>query len=335
MMIRGGSVLSEALLAATVAQGFSPEVARAGLEAEIDAWRPEALAQLERELPPGWRARAPRVVLVIAARTLPASALRQCLLARALGATVRLKCAAGQEGLGLALHVLDPGIIPTPFASDDEQAVLDAIEDADTVVVLGSDQTVRAVRARTPPDKGFAPHGHKVSAAWFGSAGGASDADVRGLAEDLVAWDQAGCLSPQLAWVAGDVPAFARRLVAVMPEVESRLPLADVSAHRIARRRVEPMVAMLGGQFLGTPTTLLATLPDPSFRPSPGPRILWLLPADPAAVAAVAPTLSTLAVTGDAPPIDDVRVCAPGEMQRPPLAWRQDGLHPLAGLLRP
>lgn len=331
----GGSILSEALLAATVAQGFSPEVARAGLEAEIDAWRPDALARLERDLPPGWQARAPRTVLVIAARTLPASALRQCLLVRTLGATVRLKCAAGQEALGLALHHLDPRIIPTPFGSDDEQAVTDAIEDVDSVVVLGSDATIAAVRARTPPDKGFAPHGHRVSAAWIASPDGAGDADIIGLAEDLVAWDQAGCLSPQVAWVHGDALAFAQRLATVMPEVEARLPLSDTAAHRIARRRVEPMVAMLGGQFLGTPTTLLATLPDATFRPSPGPRILWLLPADPAAVTALGSTLSTLAVIGPAPDLPGVRVCRPGQMQRPPLDWHQDGLHPLASLLRP
>lgn len=335
MIALGGSILSEALLAATVAQGFSPQVARAGLEAEIDAWRPDVLDQLERELPSDWRSRAPRAALVIAARTLPASALRQCLLARALGATVRLKCAAGQEALGLALHHLDARIIPTPFASDDEQAISEAIEDADTVVVLGSDATVAAVRAKTSPDKGFAPHGHKVSALWIGSPEAASDADLAGLAEDLVAWDQAGCLSPQVAWVAGDVLAFARRLAAVMPEVEARLPLADLAAHRIARRRVEPMVTMLGGQFLGTPTTLLATLPDAAFRPSPGPRILWLLPADPAAPLALGPTLSTVGVIGQAPSLPGVRMCPAGEMQRPPLDWHQDGLHPLASLLRP
>ena len=55
------------------------------------------------------------------------------------------------------------------------------------------------------------------------------------------------------------------------------------------------------------------------------------------ALAETLPVLSTLAVIG-APTLDlptSVRVCRPGEMQRPPLDWRQDGLHPLGSLLRP
>jgi hypothetical protein len=112
-----------------------------------------------------------------------------------------------------------------------------------------------------------------------------------------------------------------------------------VSAHRVARQRVVPLVAMLGGDLLGTQTTLLATLPEAAFRPSPGPRMVWLLPADRDALAALSPILSTLAtrdVSPALPPLPpSVRVCAPGEMQRPPLTWRQDGLHPLASLLRP
>jgi len=333
--------VSDALVPATVAQGFSPEVARAGLDAEVASWSEAALAALIGDLPTDWRARAPRTVLVIAARTLPASTLRQCLLARVLGARVLLKCAAGQEAIGEALHRVDPAIEPTSFASDDSAAVAAAIAQADTVVVLGSDETVAAVRSLTPADKGFAAHGHKVSAAWLGPV--VSDAEVTGLACDLVAWDQAGCLAPQVVWVAGDaaaIHALGVRLTAALHEIEPGLALSDASAHRRARQRLVPLVAMLGGDLFGTATTLLATLPDASFRPSPGPRIAWLLPASEAALAALAPVLSTLALSiGTSQPatplLPSTRTCAPGDMQRPPIDWHQDGLHPLASLLRP
>jgi len=95
-----------------------------------------------------------------------------------------------------------------------------------------------------------------------------------------------------------------------------------------------PLVTMLGGQVLGTPTTALATLPDATFRPSPGPRIAWLLPADLAALASLTPILSTLG-TDTSPPLSPHRVCPPGQMQRPPLAWEQDGLHPIGSLFHP
>ena len=42
-----------------------------------------------------------------------------------------------------------------------------------------------------------------------------------------------------------------------------------------------------------------------------------------------------LAVVGEAGALDEaIRVCGPGELQRPSLSWRQDGLHPLRSLLR-
>lgn len=326
----------EALVVATTAQGFSREVALAGLTAEVDAWRPEALASLMSELPSPTLGRRPARVLIIAARTLAASALRQCYLARALGAAVHLKSAAGQEALATALNALDPAITPAAFDRDDARAVAAAIAAVDTVVVLGSDETVAAVRAATPPDKGFAPHGHKVSAAWLGAA--PDDAAIAGLAADLLAWDQAGCLAPQVVWVEGGTARcreVAQRIADVVRTLESGLPLAALAAHRAARLRTAPLVAMLGGDAFTSETSFVGTLADASFRMSPGPRMLWVLPADRRALAEVEPMLSTLAsdVAIDLPPA--VRFCRPGEMQRPPLGWHQDGLHPLASLFAP
>ena len=323
-----------ALLPSTVAQGFSPEVARAGLEAEVASWSQQELAALSAGLASDLR---PRVVLVIAARTLPASALRQCLLARHLGARVLLKCAAGQEALAEALATLDPGIVPRPFASDDPEAVAAAIAEADTIVVLGSDETVAAVRASTPVDKTFAAHGHKVSAAWLGPD--PDLATLEGLAADLLAWDQAGCLAPQVIWSEGDPITLGQRLVPIIAQLEATLPLADATAHRQARARLVPLVTMLGGQILGTPTTALATLSDAAFRPSPGPRIAWVLPADTHALDALSgqsnrpAILSTLGTDTSLRLPPPVRVCPPGGMQRPPLSWSQDGLHPVNSLL--
>lgn len=317
--------------------GVSPEVWREGLRAEADAWTASALTALFAELPSGWPTRVPARVLVIAARTLPASAWRQCGLARALGAEVRLKTAAGQEALGEVLAA-SLGVVPTPFASDDTLAVAQAVGEVDAVIVLGSDETVAAVGRRVTPSQAFAPHGHRVSAIWV--AAPPTDAEVAALGRDLLAWDQAGCLSPQCVWVEGDDQAretLAARLAAALPSLEAALPLADRPAHFAGRRHAETLSAMLGAPSFASETALCATHPSPALRVAEGPRILWFLPADRDALAETLPVLSTLAVIG-APTLDlptSVRVCRPGEMQRPPLDWRQDGLHPLGSLLRP
>ncbi len=329
-----------ALLLATMAQGFSREVAHAGLLAELSSWRNVDIAALFAELPPG---RRPATVLVLAPRTLPASAMRQVFLARQLGAEVLFKPAAGQESLGEALHLADPRIIPSPFDSQDVAALDRLIARADTVVVLGSDETIAAVRPRVPASKAFAGHGHKVSAHWLPDL---RDKDLPTLAThiaaDLLAWDQAGCLSPQVLWAGPDAEMRAlllTHLSQALSRLEPGLPLAEPahSSMHAGRRVMSTLAAMLGEPCDETLTATLALHPEPAFRSAPGPRALWILPAEPQALAEVMPHISTLATLGPVPPdvTEPVRLCAPGEMQRPPLSWRQDGLHPLGSLLLP
>lgn len=324
----------QALLRATVAMGFSEPVARAGLEAETDAWLlPGALEAVRSELQ-GASGRLPRRVLVIAARTLPASAMRAVLRARILGAKVLIKPATGQADLARALAAADPDVEPRIFRSSDATALDAAIADADAVVVLGSDETVTAVRTRTPPDKAFVGYGHRLSVAWIGS-----ECDERaaagGLARDLCAWDQAGCLSPQVAWVA-DPEGFADALADALRAIEPDLPMALPPE---AARQVE-VAATLGemsGRTIRTATARLVCLPASAFRPSPGFRTLWLLPAAESALQRLQGVLSCVGLAGaqlaGLPP--DVRVCEPGQMQRPPLDWQQDGLANLTPMLVP
>jgi len=326
-----------ALLLATIAQGFSQEVARAGLLAELASWRLADVAALFAEIPPG---RRPSTVLILAPRTLPASAMRQVFLSRLLGADVLFKPAAGQEALGEALHLADPRVIPSPFDSQDAAALDRHIARADTVVVLGSDETIAAVRPRVTASKAFAGHGHKVSAHWLPDL---RNVDLRSLsldiAADLLAWDQAGCLSPHVLWAGPDAEtrtSLLRHLAEAITQLEASLPLAEPaqSAMHAGRRVMGTLAAMLGEPCAHTATATLALHPEPTFRSAPGPRALWILPAELTALAQVLPHISTI---GTLAPPDGVsaRICRPGEMQRPPLSWRQDGLHPLGSLLLP
>lgn len=325
----------DALLAATMAQGFSREVARAGLEGELTSWREEALRALLSDVGEQ-RDRWPRSVLILAARTLPASALRQVMLARALGAEVRLKSASGQEALGEALALADPAVVPVVLSSHDGAEIAAEVARVDTVVVLGSDETVAAIARQVPAGKGFAGHGHKVSAAWVG--GEAGPAELEGLARDVLAWDQAGCLAPQVVWCAESPERVAAGLAGAIGALEGAMPLAagKRAAQAAARRQMVTLAAMLGGVCHETASSVVATHPESTLRIAPGARCVWVLRASLEALRQAEPVLSSVAVVGAGPALgSQVRVCAAGELQRPDLGWRQDGLHPLRSLLRP
>lgn len=325
-----------ALLEATAALGFSEAVARAGLEAEFAAWRaPGAVDAVLSELPADLDpARRPAAVLVIAAGTLPASTLRQVLMARLLGARVLLKPASGQEPVAAAIAAADPAVAVRAFASSDAAALAVAVADVDAVVVLGSDATCAAVAAAVPADKAFVGYGHRLSVAWLDEA---TPEALAGLAEDLCAWDQAGCLSPQVVWTREEPAAVLPRLAAAVRRVEAALPMALPDGAGRARS-VARTLGLMQGAVAETASALLVALPAAGFRGSPGARTLWVLPAAVGALAPVAPHLSCLAFAGDParrPPVEaGVRVCSPGEMQRPPLAWPHDGRANLLGMLR-
>ncbi|PIE17015.1 MAG: hypothetical protein CSA66_06970 [Proteobacteria bacterium] len=324
-----------ALLEATIAIGFSEGVARAGLTAETEAWRaPGAVERVLAELPPDLDpARLPRVVLVIAAATLPASALRAVLFARLLGARALLKPATGQAGIAHAIAAADASVEARCFPSADAAALDAAVAEADAVVVLGSDAATEAVRARVPGDKAFVGYGHRVSAAWIHTP---DEATLSGLARDLCAWDQAGCLSPRVVWTAGEPERVASELADAVRAVEARLPQRlDAGAARA--RLAELTRAQMLGRAWRTDTAVVATLPSPAFRLGPGRRFLWVLPADRGALRAIEADLSTLACDA-APPAglrEAVRICGPGDMQRPALDWLHDGLPNLPPLLLP
>lgn len=324
-----------ALLDAAVAIGFSEPVARAGLDAELATWTDDAFSLVRAELPDDLKpARLPQTVLIIAASTLPASTLRAVLMARLLGARVLLKPASGQGAIAEAIALADPEVEVRAFASTDLESLDGAIADADSVVALGGDRTIQDLRARVPFAKGFAGYGHRLSVAWLSRF---DEAGARGLARDLCAWDQAGCLSPQVAWVEGDVEVAAERLAEALRDVERDLPMA-LPPEAASMRHAMRAYADMSGRSFSTATALVAALPTPSFRPSPGFRSLWVLPADEASIRSIASTISTIGTDDparcEAMPAS-IRRCALGEMQRPPLTWLHDGRPNLLPMLRP
>jgi hypothetical protein len=165
----------------------------------------------------------------------------------------------------------------------------------------------------------------------------ATPAALAGLAVDLCAWDQAGCLSPQAVWTREDPAAVLPRLAEAVRRVEAALPMSPPAGAARARQ-VARTLGVMQGAVVETASALLIALPVARFRGSPGARTLWLLPAAPGALEPLAPHLSCLAFAGDPaqrPAVAaGVRVCSPGQMQRPPLTWAHDGRANLTVMLR-
>ena len=86
----------------------------------------------------------------------------------------------------------------------------DWVQDAEAIVVFGTDETVQQFSRRLLPTQRLLAHGHKIS---FGLIRMPFDRKVvNGAARDVFVFDQMGCLSPQFYYVAGDSVGFASLL---------------------------------------------------------------------------------------------------------------------------
>jgi hypothetical protein len=220
------------------------------------------------------------------------------------------------------------------------------LEDCDLVVAYGDDATIESLNRRNVI--GF---GSRVSGALIAAdAIGPSRIDeVAGLlARDVVLFEQLGCLSLHHVFVVSPdgraAREFAMRMAAALERLgesmpPARLPLHDAGAIRGVRERArwrqiagEP-VELFEGR--GLEWTLIFERRADSFRISPGFRTVHVsamrdLAEFRACIAAVSGRIEAMAVVGEDCEIEARAmaipyVCAPGEMQSPPLDWRHNG----------
>lgn len=212
----------------------------------------------------------------------------------------------------------------------------------DLVMAHGSDETIQALRALCPPSVVFVGCGHRVS---FGLvlSGAAMDEAARGFARDVLLYDQGGCLSPHTVFVEEtweEAVAFGARLALALTREVPKYPLSVRSPQAAMRvREARLMARMAEGTHLWEDDTLRWTViarPERAFALSPTHGVVSVQPIEswkelPQALGPVARYLQGGAVAGR----DEVlpalvtpflsRRCAPGELQAPPFAWRQDG----------
>jgi hypothetical protein len=329
----------------------------ADLLALAEAWRPRAR---------GVVARPAQLAAIVLAGNVFTAGFRAIALPLVVGAPVLLKAPSRDDVfprvLAEALREVEPrvgrALAVTSFGRGPEALESALLEDADSVSVYGSDATLQAVRARLAPSIAFAGHGHGLGAAYvpvaaLESLSSARDVALR-LALDVAAYDQRGCYSPQLVFVARSGRVAPRELARLLAEeglasLAGTLPRGSLPLEVGAQQLQWRGLGMVRGELFEGDGFAVSYEGDAPVRLGPGYRnVLVLECGDPREFALrLAPLgvhLKALGVAGDADARAEVarallgplapRVCDVGAMQTPGLAGPADGVDPFAPFVR-
>jgi hypothetical protein len=317
---------------------------------------------------------APELVVHVTAGNLPNPALMSIVLGVLTRSAQFVKCASGAAFLprlfAHSLYEADPKvgasleIADWPGGSVELEGALFA--GADCVTATGSDETLAAIRARLPYATRFLGYGHRVS---FGlvtkdalsSSFQARQAAARA-ADDVVAWNQLGCLSPHVIYVQeGGVmtgEGFAELLALELDKREASEPRGELpveAAAAIAARRAFYDVRAAHApdatrHWCSRDSTAWTVIyeSDPQFQVSCLNRFVYVKTVPDLKtllenLETIRDRVSTvgLAAAGEQTPEiarqlarwGVLRVCPLGQMQNPPLTWRHDGRPALGDLV--
>jgi Acyl-CoA reductase (LuxC) len=224
------------------------------------------------------------------------------------------------------------------------------IEEAEAVVVFGSDATVQELRQKILPTQRFLVHGPKISLGLIW--GKCNEQLAEGIANDAFRFDQLGCLSPQFFYVAGDSAEFASQLSKHLkyqgaPSTGAKEP-GIAAALRAFREEWKFRAATEHGVFLweglGNMDWVVVHDPDPGLVPNPLHRTIFIKPMPPDAELALSPIRRLISTIGLYPVNSESvnlgvrsgaqRICPIGQMQSPPLTWHHDGWPALGSFVR-
>ena len=317
-------------------------------------------------------AHGPTLLTHITAGNVPAPALMSMVLGLLLRSAQFLKCATGtsllprlfahslydrQPKLGACIEIAE-------WRGGSRELEQPLFAASDCVTATGSDETLAEIRRDLPAHVRFIPYGHRVSFGYVTAESltrrNATQAAEQA-ANDIVAWNQLGCLSPHLFYVElnGSLSPeqFAEFLAAELErrehsEPRGSLPVED--AAMIAGKRNfyqvraahSPDTRLWSSRESTAWTVVFET--DPQFQLSCLHRFVFVKPVKDLAealraAASVKGKVSTIGLA--APPgraqalAHDLalwgatRICPLGQMQNPPLTWRHDGRPALADLV--
>jgi hypothetical protein len=236
--------------------------------------------------------------------------------------------------------------------------------EADCVTATGNDETLAAIRAQLPVKTRILGHGHRVSFGFVAGEdlfGSSAKKIATRAADDVVAWNQLGCLSPHVIYVqpGGEVSPeqFAEMLAEELNRREKIEPRGELPAEHAAaiasRRAIYEIRAAHAPEATrhwrsqdSTAWTVVYEA-DARFQLSCLNRFIYVKAvADlTAALQGADDVRGKVSTVGIAVPEDKAqeiatqlarwgatRICPLGQMQNPPLTWRHDGRPALGDL---
>jgi hypothetical protein len=237
--------------------------------------------------------------------------------------------------------------------------------EADCVTATGGDETLAAIRAQLPVKTRFLGYGHRVSFGFVAAEvlhGSRAKKIVAAAADDVVAWNQLGCLSPHVFYVENGGDVMPMRFAELLAEelewreaVEPRGNLPPEVAFNIASRRGiyevraahSPETTRHWCSKNSTAWTVVFEA-DTRFQMSCLNRFIYVKAVSNITAALhgadeIRGKVSTVGVAAPEEKITEIaaqlarwgatRVCPLGQMQNPPLTWRHDGRPALGDLV--
>ena len=362
--------------------GFSKPVLEKGLDGFFRQFTPENFhALLVQELgraerlagfADGASVRGPELLVHIAAGNLPNPALMSLTLGLLTRSAQFMKCASGAELIprlfAHSIYELNPKVGAclelAEWRGGNEALESALFAGADCVTATGGDETLLAIRSRLPAKTRFLGYGQRVSFG-FVTREVLRDEEIAKVvaraADDVIAWDQNGCLSPHVFYVeergAVESDKFAALLAAELmrreaSEPRGKISVAESAAIASSRSIYETLAAHLGDVKLwASPDSTAWTVVfehETRFRFSPLNRFIFVKPVPD--LAAVLPgvdeihgKVSTVGLAASPEKTRELagqfarwgatRICPLGQMQNPPLTWRHDGRPVLGDLI--
>jgi Acyl-CoA reductase (LuxC) len=316
---------------------------------------------------------APEFQVHITAGNIPNPALLSIILGLLMRSAQFVKCASGSSFLprlfAHSIYEADPKlgacleIAEWRGGNPALENVLFA--EADCVTATGNDETLAAIRTQLPVKTRFLGYGHRLSFGFVAGEdlfGSSAKKIVARAADDVVAWNQLGCLSPHVIYVqlGGEVAPeqFAEMLANELEKREQTEPRGELSpegAATIASRRGiyevraahSPETTRHWCSKDSTAWTVVYEA-DARFQMSCLNRFVYIKAvADLTTVLQGADDIrGKVSTVGIAVPEDKApeiaiqlarwgatRICPLGQMQKPPLTWRHDGRPTLGDLI--
>jgi hypothetical protein len=342
----------DALAAIAHSAGYSVALLENSIDALLKPFTEDALKSMAARVTANDKIDRPKTVGFIAAGNVAGAGIHEIAIALIAGAGVLIKTASAEPvffaefARTIAEIDRDAGARIEVLQWNRERADLTAalIANCDRVVAYGDDATIESLRKR-PNLIGF---GSRVSAAVVDTSRIGGVAEL--LARDVALFEQLGCLSLHQVFVVspdGDAARdFAIQMSAALERLgesmsPARIPLRDAAEVRAVRERARwraiagEHVELFESRELQW-TVVFEPRPD-SFRISPGFRTVHVTGVRDVAefrdfFARVSGRVEAIAVASETAELGAMLraigipyVCAPGEMQSPPLDWRHGG----------